>query len=217
MSYGGQVTLCEPTIDAREAATAEVQAATGAVFIPPYNAKDTIAGQGTIALELLEQVPDLDAIIVPVSGGGMLSGIAVAAKALRPGILVLAAEPTGLNNAADVAASKAAGRLVPTPKPVTIADGLEARLGDLTWPIVRDLVDGVITISEEEIVAAMRLCFERMKVVVEPSGAAGLAAALSQHFCHDPQYSQCRRVGVILCGGNIDLAAKGFWDLWKPS
>lgn len=213
--YGGQVTMCEPTIEAREACCAAVMEATGAVFIHPYNYAPTIAGQGTIALEFLQQVPDLEAIIVPVSGGGMLSGIALTAKALKPGIKILAAEPTGTNNAADVAASKAAGELVPTPKPITIADGLEARLGDLTWPVVRDLVEGVITISEEEIVGAMRLCFERMKLVVEPSGAAGLAAAMSPSFRQNPAYAGWQRVGVVLCGGNADLASMGFWDMWR--
>ena len=202
--YGARLLVCEATIDAREAACAEVQRQhPGSTFIPPYNHPLTIAGQGTIALELLEQVgaggeggcaaalashhctcvessaaalgpntppalppqvPNLDAIIVPVSGGGMISGIAVAAAALRPGIKVIAAEPTGRNAAADVAASKAAGRPVALPKPATICDGLEARLGDLTWPIVRDLVADVVTVSEEEVVAAMKLVMERMKV-----------------------------------------------------
>jgi serine racemase len=157
----------------------------------------------------------LDVIIAPISGGGMISGIAVAAKALKPSIRVVAAEPRGANDAADAAASKRAGARVSTmPKPKTIADGLQAKLGDLTWPIVRDLVDEVIVISDQEIVAAMKLIFERMKVVVEPSGAAGLAAALSPDFAASPSLASAKSVGVVLCGGNLDFGARGFWDGW---
>lgn len=211
--YGGRLVLCAPTMDARERACAKVVEETGAAFVPPYDYGPVIAGQGTIALELLEQVPDLDAIVVPISGGGMISGIAIAAKALKPGIRVVAAEPRGANDAADAAAAKAAGaRADGMPKPRTIADGLQARLGDLTWPVVRDLVDGVIVIDDAEIVAAMRLVMERMKVVVEPSGAAGLAAALSPAGA--AALAGCARVGVILCGGNLDFGARGFWDGW---
>lgn len=172
--------------------------------------------QGTIALELLQQVPDLDAIVVPISGGGMISGISVAAKALRPGILLVAAEPLGTGSgAADVAAAKAAGRIVPCPKPQTIADGLQGRLGDLTWPIVRDNVDAVVTVTEDEIVDAMALIYERMKLVVEPSGAVGLAAVLASGFANDARLSRSAKVGIILCGGNIDF--RGFWDSWRPA
>ncbi|KAF6260990.1 serine/threonine dehydratase [Scenedesmus sp. NREL 46B-D3] len=181
--YGGNLILCEPSMGARETTAANIAAVTGAMFIPPYDCAPVIAGQGTIGLELLQQVPELDVVVVPVSGGGMLSGITLAAKALKPGILVLAAEPCGSNDAADVAASKRAGQLVADlPKPITIADGLQARLGKHTWPVVRDLVDGVVTVSDGDIVAAMQLLFERMKLVVEPSGAAGLAAVLSKDF-----------------------------------
>ncbi|KAL4437503.1 hypothetical protein ABPG77_003484 [Micractinium sp. CCAP 211/92] len=215
--YGVQPVVCAPTIDAREAACREIQERTGAAFVPPYNHPAVIAGQGTIALEFLEQAPELEAIIVPVSGGGMISGIAVAAKALKLGIKIIAAEPTGRNNAADVAACKAAGELVQLPKPATICDGLEARLGSLTWPIVRDRVDDVITITEEEVVAAMQLVMERMKVVVEPSGAAGVAAALSSQL--RSRHPGLRHVGVMLCGGNIDFNARvpGFWQLWADA
>lgn len=162
-------------------------------------------------------MPELEAIIVPVSGGGMISGIAVAAKALKPGIKIIAAEPTGRNDAADVAAAKAAGELVQLPKPATICDGLEARLGSLTWPIVRDRVDDVVTLSEEEVVAAMQLVMERMKVVVEPSGAAGVAAALSSQL--RSRHPELRHVGVIICGGNIDFNSRvpGFWQRWADA
>lgn len=215
-AYGGDLVLCEPTMEAREAACARVAAETGAVFIPPYDYGPVIAGQGTIALELLKQVKRLDAIVVPVSGGGMISGVAVAAKALRPSVRVVAAEPRGSNDAADAAESKRRGeRAHDMPKPRTIADGLQARLGDLTWPIVRDLVDEVVVVDDSEIVAAMRLLFERAKVVVEPSGAAGLAAALSE--AGREALRGCGRVGVVLSGGNVDFEARGFWEAWSAA
>ena len=212
-AFGGRLTLCDPTMEAREAACQKIQDETGAHFVPPYNYGETICGQGTIALEFLEQCAGLQAIVVPVSGGGMLSGIAVAAKALEPGIRIIAAEPVGLNDAADVALCMAAGELVEVPRTRTIADGLQARLGDLTWPIVRDHVDDVITVEENEIVGGMRLCYERMKVVVEPSGAVGLAAVVGEKFAE--RHGDLERVGVILCGGNVDLNTRGFWESWR--
>ncbi|KXZ52331.1 hypothetical protein GPECTOR_10g963 [Gonium pectorale] len=215
-AYGGQLHFCEPTMEAREALCAQLQSSTGAVLVPPYNYGPVIAGQGTIALEFLEQVPELDALVVPVSGGGMISGIALAAKAIKPGIRVVAAEPCGRNRSPDVALAKLAGWVVPCARTDTIADGLQGRLGDLTWPVVRDKVDAVVVVDEQEIVAAMRLIMERMKLVVEPSGAVGLAAALSPSWGAAAVLRTCRRVGVVLCGGNLDLAAKGFWDLWLP-
>ncbi|PRW57516.1 serine racemase [Chlorella sorokiniana] len=217
-TYGVEPILCEPTMEAREATCAAVQQQTGATFVPPFNSVLTIAGQGTIGLEFLQQVPELEAIIVPVSGGGMISGIAVAAKGIKPSIRIIAAEPAGRNDAADVAASKAAGQLVQLPKPATICDGLQARLGSLTWPIVQRLVDDVVTVSEEEVVAAMQLIMERMKVVVEPSGAAGVAAALSSQMRE--RHPGLGHVGVILCGGNVDFCSRtpDFWQRWlQPS
>mmetsp|Transcript_15847 Transcript_15847/g.47694 ORF Transcript_15847/g.47694 Transcript_15847/m.47694 type:complete len:203 (+) Transcript_15847:3-611(+) len=202
-------------MEAREAGVAEVIQRTGATLVPPYNYGPVIEGQGTLALELFDQVADLDAVIVPVSGGGMIGGVATVAKSLGRPVVVIAAEPTGWNNAADVAQSFAARKLKAVPKPDTIADGLRGRMGDLTWPIVRDKVDGVITVSEKEIVAAMRLCFERMKLVVEPSGAVGLAAALSRQLGEHPALEGCRRVGVVLCGGNVDLG-DALWRQWLP-
>lgn len=215
-TYGGKLILCEPTVDAREAACAKVQAATGAAFIPPYNHPNVICGQGTIGIEFLDQVPDLDAIVVPISGGGMTSGIAVAAKSLKPGIKIIAAEPCGRDGkGADVAAAKEQGGIVEgMGKPDTICDGLQARLGSLTWPIVRDLVDAVEVVTEQQVVDAMRLVYERLKVVVEPSGAAGLAAALA--LKQRPENEALRKIGVILCGGNVDLEGQmpGFWGKW---
>ena len=185
--YGGIVTLCEPTLEAREAAAVEVVARTGGTLIPPFDHADVIAGQGTAALELLEDVPDLDAIIAPVGGGGLLSGCAIAAQGIRPAIRVFGAEPLGAD---DAARSKAAGKFIPQTAPNTIADGLLTSLGTLTWPIVRDRVERVFTVTDDQIRAAMRLVWERMKLIVEPSGAVGLAVALTQSRTTDscPQY-----------------------------
>jgi len=180
--YGGQISFCEPTMEAREAAAKQVQLETGARLVPPFNDGTVMSGQGTIALELLEQVPDLDYLIIPVSGGGMLAGNAICGKALKPSLKLIAAEPVGTNDAPDAYLSKKAGRVVECPKTLTIADGLQAQMGTLTWPVIRDLVDSVVTVTEAEIIQAMRILFERMKLVVEPSGAVGLAAALSSQF-----------------------------------
>lgn len=212
-TYGGVITRCKATVADREATAGRIQAETGATLVPPYNYGPVICGQGTIGAELMDQVADLDIVVVPISGGGMISGIATAVKALNPSCAVIAAEPSGAEGgAADTAASKARGELVTDlPVPDTIADGLKAKMGHLTWPVVRDKVDGVIVVAEEEIVEAMRLIFERMKLVVEPSGAVGLAAALSDQMKAFVDGSkrdgkQKVRVGVVLCGGNLDMA-----------
>lgn len=194
--YGGRVVECEPTQIARETAAAAIVAETGASFIPPYDHPDVVAGQGTIALELLAEVPDLDAIVAPVGGGGLLSGVCIAAKTLSPTIRVVGAEPLGAD---DASRSKRSGVLVPQTGPKTIADGLLTSLGALTWPVVRDLVDDVATVSEEEIVRSMRLAWERAKQMIEPSAAVALAVAMG------PALEGSRRVGVILSGGNVDL------------
>ena len=197
--YGGRVVACEPTLEARETTARAVIAETGATFIHPYDHPDIIAGQGTAALELLEQVPQLDAIVAPVGGGGLLSGICVAAKGLDPAVRVFAAEPLGAD---DAARSVAAGKLIPQTGPDTIADGLLTSLGELTWPIIRDHVERVVTVSEEEIVAAMRLAWERAKLLIEPSAAVAVAAVLAEEF---RAVEGVDRVGVVLSGGNADL------------
>jgi threonine dehydratase len=197
--YGGRVTTCAPTLAARESAAAALLAETGGTLLPPYDHPDIIAGQGTAALELLEQVPDLDAIVVPVGGGGLLSGTCIAAKALQPAIRLYAAEPAGAD---DAARSMAAGTLIPQTAPHSIADGLLTSLGALTWPIIRDHVERVVTVGEPEIVTAMRLAWERAKLLIEPSAAVALAAVLSEGF---KRLDGMRRVGVVLSGGNIDL------------
>ncbi|XP_011654760.2 serine racemase [Cucumis sativus] len=208
--YGGQIIWSKSAIQSRESVAARVMQETGALLIHPYNDGRIISGQGTISLELLEQVPQLDTLIVPISGGGLISGISVAAKAINPAIRIFAAEPKGAN---DAAMSKAAGKIVTLPETTTIADGLRAFLGNLTWPIVRDLVDDVITVEDTEIVEAMRLCLEILKVVVEPSGAIGLAAVLSDSFKQNPSWKDCNSIGIILSGGNVDLGM--LWNSYK--
>ena len=199
--YGGQVHLCEPTLEAREQTAANLLAHTGGVLIPPYNHPDVIAGQGTIALELLEQVPRLEVLVAPVGGGGLISGLAIAAKAINPRLRIIAAEPIGAD---DAARSKSAGRLIPQTNPRTIADGLLTSLGDLTWPVVRDLVDRVITVTDDEITRAMRLLWERAKLLVEPSSAVALAAVLTPEF--QSKVTE-HHVGIVLSGGNVNLDA----------
>lgn len=197
--YGGNVHLSEPNLSARLKLVNSIVEETGAELIPPYDHLDIIAGQGTVALELLEQVHDLDAIVVPVGGGGLISGIAIAAKALNPNIRIYGAEPLGAD---DMARSMAAGQRVDRHDPKTIADGLMTNLCDTTWNIIHGYVDGAITVSEEQIVDAMRYIYGRMKLVVEPSGAVPLAAVLTDEFKNLEDLS---RVALILSGGNIDL------------
>jgi threonine dehydratase/serine racemase len=197
--YGGRVVECEPTLAAREETAAAVLAETGGTLIPPYDHPDVIAGQGTAALELLEQVPGLDAVIAPVGGGGLVAGSCIAVLGFAPAVRVLAAEPAGAD---DAARSKASGTLVPQTAPRTIADGLLTSLGTLTWPVIRDEVERVVTVREDEIVRAMRLAWERAKLLIEPSAAAAVAAVLSDEF---RGLAGLNRVGVILSGGNADL------------
>ncbi len=196
--YGGQITFCRPTLEARESTLAAVVAATGAAVVHPYNDPRVIAGQGTAALELLEEVPGLDVVMAPVGGGGLLSGTAVAVAARRPSARVYAGEPAAAD---DALRSLQQGTIVPSVDPRTVADGLRTSLGTLTFAIIRQGVAGIITASEESIVRATRLLWERAKIVVEPSGAVPLAALLEQGL---PEPGGLR-VGVILSGGNVDL------------
>jgi threonine dehydratase/serine racemase len=197
--YGGTVIECENTLEARETTAARVVADTGGTLIPPFDHADVIAGQGTMALEILEDVPEVEAIVAPVGGGGMISGIAIAAKAINPSIKVFAAEPS---LADDAHRSKLSGRIEPVVRIDTIADGLRTSLGRLTFPVVRDLVDEVLLVDEEAIVAAMRLVWERMKVLIEPSAAVGVAAVLEDSFRSRREFGP---TAVVLCGGNVDL------------
>lgn len=199
VEYGGHVIDCLPTLEAREATAAALLAETGGTLIPPYDHPDVIAGQGTAALELLDQVEQLDAMVVPVGGGGLLSGSCIAAKALYPSIRMFAAEPAGAD---DAARSMAAGTFIPQTAPHTIADGLLTSLGVNTWPIIRDHVERVVTVSDAEIISAMRLAWERAKLLIEPSAAVALAAVLADEF---KRQTGIERVGVMLSGGNVDL------------
>ena len=195
--YGGMITFCEPTLESREATAEKVIKETGATFIHPYNDHHIIAGQGTAALELMKEIPDLDFILAPVGGGGLLSGTAIASKGLNPKVTVIGCEP---KNADDAYRSIKAGRIIPSENPNTIADGLRTSLGDKTFPIIRDLVDEILLATEEEIITAMRHIFERMKIVAEPSAAVPLAVLQSHQLDLKNQ-----RVGVIISGGNVDL------------
>ncbi len=195
--YGAEIILCEPTLEARETTAAQVLADTGATFIHPYDHAGIIAGQGTVALEMLADIPDLDVIIAPVGGGGLLSGIAIAAKALKPSIRIIGAEPSGADDAYQ---SKAKDEWIPQTSPKTIADGLLTSLGTLTWPVVRDLVDDIVVVNDAQIAYAMRLMMERGKLLVEPSGAVAYAAAIKTRFD-----SNDTRVGCVISGGNINL------------
>ena len=202
--YGGQVTQCEPNLADRERTANELVAKTGARLIPPFDHVDVISGQGTAALELLEDVPDLDAIIAPVGGGGLLAGCCVAAHGVKPGIRIFGAEPLGAD---DAARSKAAGEWIPQTAPNTIADGLLTSTGALTWPIIRDQVERIFTVTEDEIRAAMRLVWERMKLIVEPSGAVGAAVAMGDGF---KSLAGVEKVGIVFSGGNVSLD-KLYW------
>jgi threonine dehydratase len=195
--YGGRITVCPATLAEREAAAARIREETGAQLVHPYDDPLIVAGQGTAALELLAEVPDLEAVMAPVGGGGLLSGTALAAKGLRPAMKVYGAEPAGAD---DAARSLAAGRLLPQDNPRTIADGLRTSLGRITFPILRDHLEGILTVSEEEIVEALRLVWQVMKIVIEPSSAVPVAAVL-----RPGGPLRGRRVGIILSGGNVDL------------
>lgn len=195
--YGGRVVECEPSTSSREATFAEVVAETGAEFVHPYNDPRVIAGQATCARELIEQVDDLDAVIAPIGGGGMVSGTCLTLSGLAPQIAVYAAEP---EQADDAYRSFRAGRIIADDAPVTVADGLKVPLKDLTWHFVRQHVRDILTVSEDEIVAAMQLIWKRLKIVMEPSSAVPLAAILKNRHVFAG-----KRVGVIITGGNVDL------------
>lgn len=195
--YGASVHLCAPTLAARDALAAQVQRDTGATLVHPYTDERVIAGQGTAALELIRETQTLDALIAPIGGGGLISGSAIAAQALLPQIHLHAAEPEG---AAEAHASLRAGARVTELVPDTIADGLRAILGEINFNFLRALDVHVLLASDAEIINAMRLIWERMKIIVEPSSAVALAAILR----HRDRFAG-QRVGVILSGGNVDL------------
>lgn len=195
--YGGRITFCEPTLEARESAMERIRIKTGAAVVHPYDNERVIAGQGTAALELLEEFPDVEVLIAPVGGGGLLSGTSIAAKGLNPGIRVIAAEP---EMADDAFRSLQQGRIVPSVNPKTIADGLLTSLGRLTFPIIQQNVEQVVTVSERGIIEAMRFVWERAKLIIEPSAAVAVAVLWERKIDLTGL-----KVGVILSGGNVDL------------
>jgi threonine dehydratase len=197
--YGAEVIFCEPNSEAREREADRVVATTGAVLIHPYNDLRIMAGQGTTGIEFLEEVPELDAILCPVGGGGQLSGVAVAAKKLKPGIRIYGIEPAAQNDD-DAAQSFKSAHLVKHRGASTIADGLRTSLGTKTFAEILGHVDDIVTVSEEEIIRAMRRVWEVLKLVVEPSGAVAFAAIMDGRAA-----MTAKRVGVILSGGNLDL------------
>ncbi|MFM8876859.1 MAG: pyridoxal-phosphate dependent enzyme [Anaerolineae bacterium] len=195
--YGGQITFCEPTLEARESTMEGIRLSTGATVVHPYDNEKVIAGQGTAALELLEDFPDLDVIIAPVGGGGLLSGTSIAATETKKSIRVIAAEP---EMADDAFRSMQAGKIIPSVNPKTVADGLLTSLGVLTFPIIRERVERIVTVSEAGIIETMKYVWERAKIVIEPSAATVIAVMWEKKIDLTGL-----RVGVILSGGNVDL------------
>ncbi len=197
-SYGGEITFCEPTLEARETTANEILNRTGATFIHPYDNYQVIAGQGTAALEVLEDLPEVDVILTVVGGGGLLSGTLIAAKSLKPDVRVIAAEPAAVD---DAYRSWKQGRILNNSTTTSIADGLLTNLGEKTFPIIQDLVDEIVLVDEGEILRALKVVLERMKIVIEPSSAVPLAALLSGRLDLSGQ-----RVAIHLGGGNVDLS-----------
>lgn len=195
--YGAEIIPCEPTLAARESTLADVQARTGAVFVHPYNDYNVIAGQATAAKELIDDTGELDAIIAPIGGGGLMSGTALISRYISPNTMVYGAEPLAVD---DALRSLRAGRIEVNITTDTIADGLKTNLGDKTFDIIQKHVDDIFTVSEDAIVEAMRLVWERMKIIIEPSCAVPVAAVL-----RNKELFAGRRVGIILSGGNVDL------------
>lgn len=195
--YGGIITECEPSTTSREAVFADVQAATGGNFVHPYNDPRVIAGQGTCSKELMEQTDGLDMVIAPIGGGGMISGTCLTLSNLAPEVQIIAAEP---EQADDAYRSFKAGHIIADDAPVTIADGLKVPLKDLTWHFVSNHVTDILTASEDEIIAAMKLTWQRMKIVIEASCAVPLATILK-----NKDTFAGKRVGVIITGGNVDM------------
>lgn len=195
--YGAEIITCEPTLEARESTLKEVVAKTGATFLHPYNNYNVIAGQGTAAKELIEEAGTLDIVMAPVGGGGLMSGTAITTKALLPAAQIIGAEPKWAD---DAYRSFTSGSMQYNTRVDTIADGLRTNLGEYTLAIILKNLDDIITVSEDEIVKAMRIIWERMKIIIEPSCAVPFAAVLQQ-----PERFANKRIGIILSGGNVDV------------
>jgi threonine dehydratase len=195
--YGATITFCKPTLESREHTCREIMEKEGATLIHPYDNFNVICGQGTASLELLQNYKDLEIIVAPVGGGGLMSGTSIAARSLNSKIQIVGAEPL---NANDAWISFKTGILTPSINPLTVADGLLTSLSDLTFSIIRKHVDEIFTVTEESIIEAMKLIWERMKIIVEPSAATVLAAVLE-----NPGFFKGKKTGLILSGGNVDL------------
>lgn len=195
-AFGGIITECDPTLEAREATLARVVSETGATEIHPFNNYDVIAGQATAAIELFDSTEELDYVITPVGGGGLLSGTLLAAKYFSPKTKVIAGEPQGAD---DTYRSVQSGKIEKS-QADSVADGLLTSLGDKTFPLIKEMVAGVITVSDNEIIEAMRLIWERVKIIVEPSCAVPFAAVIKEK-----EKFSGKKVGIILSGGNVDL------------
>lgn len=200
--YGGEIIECEPTLKARETTLEAVVERTGAVFIPPFDYLDVIEGQATCALEFLEDQPEMDILMAPVGGGGLLGGTALATHYLNPGVKVIAGEPTGAD---DAYRSFHAGQIMALPSTNTIADGLLTTVGKLNFELIQAYVEDILLATDPQTIEAMRLLYERMKIVVEPSGAVPLAALLA-----NKERFAGKKVGIILSGGNVDLGKLPF-------
>ena len=202
--YRANITLCEPTLKARRETLEKIAEKTGAYVVHPFNEPKVIAGQGTCAMEMIEDIGDLDAICAPIGGGGLMSGTCIAARSMLPNVRLFGAEPKGADDAYQ---SLKKGKLIPQNNPKTICDGLLTSMGENTWNILKDHLEDIITVSDEEIVNAMKLIWERMKIIIEPSCATPLAAVLTPEF---RELENIETIGIILTGGNVDLSKLPF-------
>ena len=202
--YEANVTLCEPTLEARRTTLEKIAEKTGATIIHPFNNSNVIAGQGTAALELIEEIRNLDAIIAPIGGGGLMSGTCITTRSLLPKTKLYGAEPKGAD---DAYRSFAEGKIIPQENPDTICDGLLTSLGDKTWNILKDHLEAIYTVTDDEVIKAMKIIWERMKIIIEPSSATPVAVALSDEF---KALKGIENIGIILTGGNVDLSKLPF-------
>jgi len=202
--YGANITLCEPTLEARKKTLDEIAKKTGAQVVHPFNNPNVIAGQGTAALEMIEDLGTLDAIIAPIGGGGLMSGTCIATRSLLPEAKLFGAEPAGADDAYH---SLKQGKIIPQTNPDTICDGLLTSLGEYTWNILKDHLEAIYTVTDDEVINAMRLVWERMKIIIEPSSATAVAVVLKSEF---KALKGLEKVGIILTGGNVELSKLPF-------
>ena len=209
--YGANITLCEPTLEARKKTLDEIAKKTGAQVVHPFNNPNVIAGQGTAALEMIEDLGTLDAIIAPIGGGGLMSGTCIATRNLLPEAKLFGAEPAGADDAYH---SLKQGKIIPQTNPDTICDGLLTSLGEYTWNILKDHLEAIYTVTDDEVINAMRLVWERMKIIIEPSSATAVAVVLKSEF---KALKGLEKVGIILTGGNVELSKLPFYKSGGPA